>query len=181
MIKVNLVPAEILAKASQRQLLRQSWAAGALLAALLALISAGHLFGKFRLAHELSYNESELKRLSKIVEQVEALEKATAAVRARLNVIEELLRGRSFYPIFMSDFARSVPPGVRVSDLRTTSQPGGTLRLAISAVANSQEDIAVWVRGLENDARFGGVELGAVNASGRQFTFTIAAVYTQKL
>jgi Tfp pilus assembly protein PilN len=184
MIKVNLVPADILAKAAQRQLMLQVSAVGALLLVLMTGISAGHLYGKYRLDQELAYNEAELKRLSKIVAQVEDLERAAAAVRARLNVIEDLLRSRAFFPIFMSEFARSVPPGVRVTNLRTVSQPGSALKLDISATANSQEDIAAWVRGLEGNGRFATVELGAVTSAGgtgRQYTFTISTTYTQKL
>lgn len=186
MIKVNLVPADILAKAAQRQLLLQVSAVGALLLVVMTCFSAGHIYGKYRLEQDLAYNEAELKRLSKIVAQVDDLEKAAAAVRARLNVIEDLLKGRSFYPIFMSEFARSVPPGVRVTNLRTISQGGGSLKLDISASANSHEDIAAWVRGLEGNQRFAGVELGAVNSSGgsgssKQFTFTVVTTYTQKL
>lgn len=186
MIKVNLVPADILAKAAQRQLLLQVSAVGALLLVVMTLVSAGHFYGKYRLEQDLAYNEAELKRLSKIVEQVENLEKAAAAVRARLNVIEDLLRGRAFYPVFMSDFARSVPPGVKVTNLRTVSAPNSTLTLDIAATANSNEDIAAWVRGLEGNTRFASVELGAISSSGgtgasRQFTFTIKTVYNQKL
>lgn len=186
MIKVNLVPADILAKAAQRQLLLQVSAVGALMLVVMTLVSAGHFYGKYRLEQDLAYNEAELKRLSKIVEQVENLEKAAAAVRARLNVIEDLLRGRAFYPIFMSEFARSVPPGVKVTNLRTVSAANSTLTLDIAATANSNEDIAAWVRGLEGNPRFANVELGAVNAAGgsgtaRQFTFTVKTTYSQKL
>lgn len=182
MIKVNLVPAEILAKAAQRQLILQVSAVGAVLLVIVTCVSAGHVYGKYRLEQDLAYNESELKRLSKIVSQVEDLEKAAAAVRARLNVIEDLLRGRGFYPVFMSEFARSVPPGVRVTSLRTTSMPASALKLDISATANTNEDIASWIRGLESNPHFAGVELGPVSSSGaRTYTFTVTTTYTQKL
>lgn len=182
MIKVNLVPAEILAKAAQRQLMLQVSGVGAVLLVVMTCVSAGHFYGKFRLEQDLAYNEAELKRLSKIVAQVEDLERAAAAVRSRLNVIEDLLRGRGFYPVFMSEFARSVPPGVRVTNLRTTSQPSNSLKLDISATANTNEDIAAWIRGLETNPRFANVELGAVNSSGnRQFSFTVTTTYAQKL
>ncbi|MDX6770446.1 MAG: PilN domain-containing protein [Elusimicrobiota bacterium] len=182
MIKVNLVPADILAKAAQRQLLLQISVIGALLLLLLTGLSAGHFYGKYRLEQDLAYNEAELKRLSAIVAQVEELEKAAAAVRARLNVIEDLLRGRAFYPIFMSEFARTVPPGVRVTNMRTTSQPASALKLDIAATANTNEDIAAWVRTLETNPRFASVELGPVSSSGvRGYSFSITTVYTQKL
>lgn len=182
MIKVNLVPAEILAKAAQRQLLLQVSAVGAILLVVVTCVSAGHLYGKYRLEQDLAYNEAELKRLSKIVAQVEDLEKAAAAVRSRLNVIEDLLRGRAFYPLFMSEFARTVPPGVRVTGLRTASTPPNVLKLNISATANTNEDIAAWVRVLETNPNFSAVELGPITAAGnRQYSFTVNTSYTQKL
>lgn len=180
MIKINLVPAEILAKAKQRQLLLQASVVGGLLALVLVLVSVGHWYGKRSLEIELATNEAELKRLDAVVKQVEELEKAAAAVRARLNVIEDLLLGRAFYPVFMSEFARSVPAGVRVNSMTSSATTPGTVKLMIGAVANSNEDIAAWVKTLEKNAKFGMIELGAVTASGTSFTFAITATYTSK-
>ena len=180
MIKINLVPAEILAKAKQRQLLLQASVIGGLLALVLVLVSVGHWYGKRSLEIDLATNEAELKRLDAVVKQVEELEKAAAAVRARLNVIEDLLLGRAFYPVFMSEFARSVPAGVRVNSMTTAATTPGTVKLMIGAIANSNEDIAAWVKTLEKNAKFGMIELGAVTASGTSFTFAITATYTSK-
>jgi Tfp pilus assembly protein PilN len=181
MIKVNLVPAEILAKARQRQLMLQAALVGSVLAFGLVFISGGHWFGLYRLQNDYTYKESKLKKLGAIVAQVEELEKASAAVRARLSVIEDLLKGRAFYPFFMSDFARTVPAGVRVSSMNTATQPN-SVKLTISAVASTNEDIAAWVRTLQTTAHFSGIELGPVNSSGRtQYSFTITALYTNKL
>lgn len=182
MIKVNLVPAEILAKARQRQLVLQAAVVGGLLALVLVLVSLGHWFGLLRLESDFSYKESKLKKLSAIVAQVEELEKAAAAVRARLGVIEDLLKGRSFYPIFMSEFARTVPSGVQITQMNTTTIGNNGLKMTVTAKAVSNEDVAAWIKTLEADSHFTGVELGAVTASGANSrTFTVAAVYTIKL
>ena len=182
MIKVNLVPAEILAKARQRQLMLQAGVVGGLLALVLLLVSLGHWFGLLRLENEFAYKESKLKKLSAIVAQVEELEKAGAAVRARLGVIEDLLKGRSFYPIFMSEFARTVPRGVQVMQLNTTTVGNNGLKLTLTAKAASNEDVAAWIKTLEADSHFAGVELGAVTASGpNSHSFTVVATYTIKL
>ncbi len=180
MIKVNLVPSEILAKAKQRQLLLQAAVLGSLMALILVAISFGHWYGKHTLEITLTVDEAELKRLDAVVKQVEELDKAAAAVRARLSVIENLLLGRAYYPIFMSDFARSVPAGVRVNAMNTAAVSPGVIKVAITAVANSNEDIAAWVKTLEKNAKFGLVELGGVTASGVTYTFGITATYTSK-
>lgn len=182
MIKINLVPAEILAKARQRQLMLQAAVVGGLLVLVLVLVSLGHWFGLLRLESDFSYKESKLKKLSAIVAQVEELEKAAAAVRARLGVIEDLLKGRSFYPIFMSEFARNVPSGVQITQMNTATVGNNGLKLSLTAKAGSNEDVAAWIRTLEADPHFAGVELGPVNSSGANSrSFTVVATYTIKL
>lgn len=182
MIKVNLVPTELLAKAKQRQMLMQGAVLGGLMALILVIVSFGHWYGKRTLEARLAYAESELSRLDRIVKQVEELEKAAAAVRARLGVIENLLLGRAYYPIFMSEFARTVPGGIRVNTMNTGSgSAAGTIKLSIGAIANSNEDIAAWVKTMEKNPRFGLIELGPVTASGlAQYAFTMTATYTSK-
>ena len=181
MIKVNLVPGDILAKARQRQLLLQAGVLGGLLGVVLVVISLVHWLGLYRLQNDYNYKGSELSRLAPLVAQVEELEKANDAVRARLGVIESLLKGRAFYPMFMSEFARTVPGGVKVVNLATSVQPNGSVKLSISAIANTNDDVAAWMRTLEKNNHFAGVELGPVSASGKQYNFTIATVYTLKL
>ena len=180
MIKVNLVPSELLAKAKQRQLLLQAAVLGSLMALVLVVVSFGHWYGKHSLEITLAADEAELKRLDRVVKQVEELEKAAAAVRARLNVIEDLLLGRAYYPIFMSEFARTVPAGVKVSNMATSIVTPGTVKLVITAAANSNEDIAAWVKTMEKNAKFAAIELGAVTASGTIYNFALTATYTSK-
>ena len=182
MIKVNLVPAEILGRARQRQLMFQGVIVGGLAVALLVVAGFMHWFGLYRLQQDFSYKESKLKKLDAIVKQVEELEKAAAAVRARLGVIEDLLKGRGFYPVFMSEFVRTVPPGVRVMSMTSATQGPGLLKLTISGQAGTHEDIASWVRTLEKNPHFKGTELGAVSAAGaRTFSFTVNTQYNNKL
>lgn len=180
MIKINLVPSDIIAKAKARQLMLQAAVIGGLAAMLLVGASFGHWYGKHSLELTLVEKEAELNKLDKIVKQVEELEKAAAAVRARLGVIEDLLLGRAFYPIFMSEFARSVPAGVKVISLGTSTLSPGAIKLVIMGAANSNEDIVAWAKALENNAKFGAVELGAVSASGAAYNFGLTATYTSK-
>jgi Tfp pilus assembly protein PilN len=180
MIKVNLVPTEILAKAKARQLMLQAAVLGGLMALVLVVVSFGHWYGKHTLEITLAADEAELKRLDRVVKQVEELEKAAAAVRARLNVIEDLLLGRAYYPVFMSEFARSVPPGVRVNTMTTSTVTPGTIKLSISAISNSNEEIAAWVKTMEKNAKFALIELGAVSVAGTSYNFALTATYTSK-
>src|SRR3569833_3353877 len=85
MIKVNLVPAEILAKARQRQLMLQASVVGGVLAVVVVVISLIHWAGLYALQSDYKYKDAKLHELAAIVTQVEELEKASAAVRARLR------------------------------------------------------------------------------------------------
>jgi Tfp pilus assembly protein PilN len=188
MIKVNLVPPEILAKAHQKQQIFQATVAGVALAVVVALVSLGHVFRLQRLQYKLKVDLGELKKLEIIVAKVEELEKTAAAVRARLNVVTDLLKGRPVYPYFMSDFVKSVPSGVHVKTLGT--QGGGSaatpLKLNISAEARTNEDIALWVRKMEDSGRFSQAELGPVTApeavgGEKIYSFTLTATYVPSL
>lgn len=181
MIKVNIVPVEILAKARQRQLIFQATLVGGLLAACLVVTSLVHLFGLYSVQNDFSFKKSKLNKLGAIVAQVEELEKAAMAVRSRLAVIEDLLKGRAFYPVFMSEFARTVPAGVKVTNMTTAEQPNYTVKLAITAAAATNEDVAAWVRTLQGLPHFSGVELGPVSYSNKSRNFNINAAYTNKL
>ncbi|MDE2491924.1 MAG: PilN domain-containing protein [Elusimicrobia bacterium] len=181
MIKVNLVPAEILAKARQRQMIVQGAVAGGLLALIMVALSLGHWYGLYRLKNEYSYKKSVLNNLSAIVKQVEELQTESQSVRARLGVIDSLLKGRAFYPLFMSEFARTVPSGIQVTDLTTAAQGADALKLSIAGTANTNDDIASWLRGFQKHPNFSAVNLGPVSASGKGYSFTMTAVYTNKL
>lgn len=185
-IRVNLVPAEILAKAAQKEQMIQVGIVATLVAMLIALVSLGHWYRLVRLESQLSDGQAKLKKLEVIVQKVEELERTAAAVRARLNVITDLLKGRPVYPRFMDDFARSVPGGVRIKSLTTTG--GGSsaapLKLTMEAEARSNEDIAGWIKTLEATGRFTKVELGPVSASAgaeKLFSFSLTSVYTPAL
>jgi len=145
----------------------------------------GHYWRYERIDKKLAKDKSDLKKLEVIVSKVEELEKTAAAVRARLNVITDLLKSRPLYPYFMSDFVRSVPMGVRVKTLSTAGggSSGGALKLTISAEARANEDIAEWVRRMEESGRFSSEELGPVTTTEATsiYNFTMTATYSAKL
>lgn len=195
MIKVNLVPADILAKAHQKQQMLQAGAAGVAVLILLVLISIGHYYTLEKLEHQYAFDDGRLKKLEIIVKQVEDLEKTEAALKARLSVITDLIKGRTVYPYFMSDLARAVPGGIQLKSLTATGggSGAGPVKLAFTAAAQSNDDIADWLRKMEtfadnkpaNQARapgkFSNIELGPVTATGDVYNFSVTAVYTPSL
>jgi Tfp pilus assembly protein PilN len=184
MIKINLVPAELLAKARQKQQLMQAAAGGVVVACFVALLSMAHYWSLARVDRQLAYDQAELKKLQTIVNQVEELEKTAAAVRSRLNVINDLLKGRALYPRFMADFVRSVPLGVHIKGLSTTG--GGSnaapVKLSVNGEARSPQDVADWSRKMSESGYFSNIELGSISAAATAgYTFSLTSIYTPHL
>lgn len=202
MIKVNLVPADILAKAHQKQQMLQAGAAAIAAVIVVVLISLGHYYTLEKLEHQYAVDDARLKKLQVIVAQVEELEKTEAALKARLGVITDLLKGRTTYPYLMSDVVKSVPGGIRLKTL-TASGGGssvGAIKLNFTAEAQSNDDIAAWLRKMDsfadtkapadtrNPGKFGSIELGAVTSGGggagagpTLYNFSVTATYTPSL
>jgi len=185
MIKINLVPSDVLAKAQQRQKALQLGLTGAAAALLVLLVSLGLVARLHRMQGQLVVDKAKLKLLEAVVAKVREEESLAAALRARLKVISDLDRGRRSYPYFMNDFVSNVPAGVRVRSLGTTGGGGTSLKLNIAAEARTNEDIRAWMRKMEESGRFSGIELGAVNTqespSETLRIFTVTATHTPQL
>jgi len=183
MIKINLVPAEILAKAKQKQQILQVSAVAVLGLIILAGVSLAHYWKLDRLERQYAYDQGELKKLQVVVDKVTALEKTKADLKSHLDVIDNLLKGRPMYPYFMSDFVRSVPAGVHIKDMSTSG--GGSsaspVKVKVTAEARTEEDIASWTKKLADSGRFSGVELGAVTLGEKGFSFSLTSTYTPSL
>lgn len=171
MIKVNLVPAEVLIAEQKRRTVRQAVAGGVFLLMILVGVSFWHWNRLNMLEARLKENEAKVKRLQKIVEQVRQLEATAKAVRSRLNVIENLLAARFLYTVFMEDWLRSLSSGVWLNNMNTSGS-GTELVVQITGNAQSQGDISEWLRTLEDDDRFSNMNLGAISRGGAQGAYT---------
>ncbi len=184
MIKINLTPIELLEKAKQKQQVVQMVMVAVVVLVFVAGISTVHFMKARKIEAELVKAEADLKLLDAIVKKVENLERTAKAVRARLKVIDDLLTGRPLYPIFMSDFVRTVPAGVWVKNLGTTTEKGKKLKLVLSAQAQSSEQILEWITILGDTKKFSEIEMGAVTATGdagaRVYAFGLNLAYVPK-
>jgi type IV pilus assembly protein PilN len=165
MIKINLVPAEVLIAEQQKRRTVQAAAVGVLVAVGVIMASLWHLNRVRTLEAALAVNKAELAKLQKIVDQVKELEATAKAVQNRLNVITSLLTGRFMYTVFLDDWARSLPSGVWVGSLATTPTGGG-LTINANGSARDESEIADWLRTLQTSSKFSGFELGAVSLTG---------------
>ncbi|MFA6316609.1 MAG: PilN domain-containing protein [Elusimicrobiota bacterium] len=183
MIKVNLVPADILAKAQQKQQLFQLSVVGAGVLVVVALVSAAHLMKAVNLEAEQKVQEKEYARWQEEVKLIETLEKQVAELKKRLDVVRGLLKGRPLYARFLAEVVKSMPGGVWVKTVNTTSA-ANTVKMSAGAEAVSPEAIREWVRKLEGSGRFSAIEIGAVTSADalpKTFSFTLTASFTVEL
>ena len=186
MIKINLVPADLLDKARQRQQTVQVAAVAIVFAVVVAGLSAVHLFKAQRLEAELVTVKAEMKRWQEKLDKLNDLQRKTDEVKARIRVISDLRAGRALYPLFMSDFVRAVPAGVWVKGLAVSNLPNLSLKLNISADSATSEDIMGWIKNMTDGGKFSGMEMGGVSVAlspdgTKVYTFTMTATYASKL
>jgi Tfp pilus assembly protein PilN len=186
MIKINLVPQDILDKEVAHQRALQASAGGVAAAILIASISGAHYWRGISLEKALKTDKSELERLQKIVAQVEELEQKAGQVRARLNVVVGLMKYRALYPRFMEDLTQTLPTGVWLTSLTTAGDQNGlTVTMGCSGVTS--EDAAAALRAFESGGRFkepvlqSGITIGGgtgTGAGGSSFSLSVKYIPT---
>lgn len=178
MIKVNLVPQEILDKELQRQRLVQVGFVAGVFGLLFLGISGAHLYRGVSLARSLAESEEKYKKLEAVVQQVEALEAQARAVKARLDVMNELDRARPFYPRFMTELLKMLPSGVWLTTLDAKAGGADQLTLNMGAQSASVDSVTAWLRVLNSTGAFTAPALGPLKfGSAGEITFTMGAVY----
>ncbi|MBI4346849.1 MAG: PilN domain-containing protein [Elusimicrobia bacterium] len=182
MIKVNLVPRELLDKEVQRQRLMQAAVVGALALVGMLFISAAHWYRATKVESELAELNKKYDKLAKIVAQVEELEKTANAVKIRLSVITGLLKGRALYPWFMTDLLETMPPGVWMGSLATTAKDQNALGVSIgNAVANSSDGVSQWLRNFAANNKWAEPKLSAIGVvdkgDSKEYSFSIQTEY----
>lgn len=177
MIRVNLVPQEILDRELQKQRLAQVSVAGAFLAVIFLGVSFSHYYKGVSLEKRLVESEAEFKRLEAIVKQVEELEAKAKAVKSRLDVIQDLLVARSFYPRFMTDLLKHLGEGVWLASLTATGTPA-ELAVGMACQATGTDAATAWLRQLQQSATFKDPSIGAITlAADGLITFPMTVKY----
>lgn len=181
MIKINLVPAEFLAKQTQQHRVLQAVVGVALLATVIVAMSLVHMARANSLESNLKEREERLRQLQEIVQQVKTLETEGATVKAHLDAINGLLKAGLVYTNFMQDLLKSLPGAIWFSSLQTTIKGTETVDFNAAAQSRSAEDLAEWINILETGGKYSNVDLGAISitagAAGKTLSFPIRATY----
>lgn len=165
MIKINLLPREIYIEDARRQLR----AIGVLVVGVFVAGMLGMYFYELNIkrkeeARNVELN-TELRKYQAIVDQVNELEQTRNLLRARRDVIKQLLVGRLIYPKFFEDFMALLPSEVWVGSVNTSLDAQGVMSVTISAQSLSNFAIADWLTNLQGSPLCSDVKLGAISTA----------------
>ena len=133
MIRINLLPREIYIEDAKRQVK----AIGASLVGAVVVIMLGLYALQYNAQHRAEAKNvelnTELRKYQAIVDQVNELEQTRNLLRARRDVIKQLLVGRLIYPKFFEDFMALLPSEIWVSGISTTLDADGVMSVSVTA------------------------------------------------
>ncbi|MFA5138514.1 MAG: hypothetical protein WC728_04710 [Elusimicrobiota bacterium] len=187
MIRVNLVPQDILDRELQKQRLGQIGVIGVFAALLFAGVSYWHHHRKVVLEAEVATAKTELAALEKYKSMLAEATARRDKVVARRKVIEGLLSSRLVYPRFMTDISESMPKGMWLETLKTTNKTNTTLQVDADAAVLKPENAAQWLRGvnastqpvqLTGGGRFSAGQTKILTIGETATKFTINMTYT---
>lgn len=163
MIKINLLPKEIQDKGKGVE-----WVIlGGALIGLFMLIGMASYFLKLQnYKKDLTKRDRWSQQLSEVkakVAEVEKLDADKVRLKAKKDIVLQLLQGRLFYPKLMEIFYGTLPPDIWITNLKLTEDAQKNVTIAANSNSLSTEGIADWLETLESKPeKFSGVNLSAI-------------------
>ena len=165
MTKINLIPPEIRAATTQRQIRTLGMAAGGIVAVGLIGFWTTRYSRLKNITAELTQAQADLAKYQAIVDKVNTLEQTRNQLKARSDVIKSLMKGRLTYPKMLEDFMPLMPGDVWINSFGTapnSAQPDW-MDLTLSAQSLSNFAIADWLTNLQGSPLCADVKLGAIS------------------
>jgi type IV pilus assembly protein PilN len=163
MTSINLLPwREALKKERQQQFFV---ALGVSVAVMLAIVAAVHLQMSALINAQKSRNtflETQITRVEKQIQEIDALEKEKRNLLARMNVIQQLQQGRPQVVHVFDELARTLPDGVYLTNVQ---QRGGSM--SIQGFAQSNARVSAYMRNLDASDWFSDPKLSVIQAAGK--------------
>ena len=155
MIRINLLPVKA---AQKKEMLKGQL----MVVALVLLVSAGvcaagyaYVTGEVEAKQrQIDQKQAEITRLAKIIKEVKDYEKRQKDLRAKLDVLEKLKSSRSGPLYLLDELYKALPDKVWLTSFK---EGGG--RAQIKGIGANEEDVAVFMRNLEQSDLYEGVEL----------------------
>jgi type IV pilus assembly protein PilN len=155
MIRINLLPVKA---AQKKEMLKgQLMVVALVLIASAGVCSAGYIYVTGEVEErqrQIDKKQSEIARLEKVIKEVKDYEKRQKDLRAKLDVLEKLKSSRGG-PLYLLDELYSAMP----EKVWLTSFKEGKGRAQIRGIGANEEDVATFMRNLEQSDLYEGVEL----------------------
>src|SRR3989339_1010887 len=183
MIKVTLLPSELIRKEERREIFVIACIAVAILFGLGMLRYTMKIAYYRNLQVRIGNTQQELNRYESIVRQVEALQATKAVLETKKNVISSLMAWRVIYPVFMEEILQLLPANIWFASLTTQSQAEGRMTATLNALALDNYSIADLITSLSSNLNFSNVEVGAITTGGDKnpsSSFKLDFVYQKK-
>ena len=155
MIRINLLPVKA---AQKKEMLK-----GQLMVVVLVLLvsagvcAAGYMYVNGEVEarqRQIDQKKSEIARLAKVIQEVKDYEKRQKDLHAKLDVLEQLKSSRGGPLYLLDELYNAMPEKVWL-----TSFKEGQGRAQIKGIGANEEDVAAFMRNLEQSDLYEGVEL----------------------
>ena len=155
MIRINLLPVKA---AQKKEMLKGQL----MVVALVLIVSAGvcaagymYVTGEVETRQrQIDGKKAEITRLAKVIKEVKDFENRQKDLRAKLDVLEKLKSSRGGPLYLLDELYRALPEKVWL-----TSFKEGSGRAQIKGIGANEEDVAIFMRNLEQSDMYEGVDL----------------------
>ena len=175
MIRINLLPVKQTA-AARRVYIQIGLFAGAIALMIVVGIGAAIYFASEVSDREdtVAANQAQIKEYREIIGEVEKAEKQRARLKAQLQEIDRLKRGKLGPVRVLDALSNNIPKRVWISEFR---EKGGSVAIIGTGLENA--DISEFMRQLQKSKYFGNVRLNYTEATKRNgvviYNFAISA------
>ncbi len=164
MIKINLLPPEVLKKQAENRVVVLISLGMTLILVIATCVLILRITTDKILSAEITKLESEVKQYQTAVDEVKKLKSITATLEAKKNLIENLKKKSLMYPKFMEKILSLLPPQIWFTSFDSQSKPDG---FTVSLLCSSYDNFAIadFIYNLENSSEFSNIELGNITSS----------------
>ena len=133
----------------------------ALIGLALLMVFFAKLYMDSRIDHQKSRNafiQTEINKLAEVIKEIEDIKQRRDALRARMDVIQELQQNRAKIVHVFDDLVNQLPEGVYFDEVKKTNDT-----INISGKAQSNNRVSLLMRGLDASDWFEGSSLKVVD------------------
>ena len=103
----------------------------------------------------------ELDKLKPVVQRVSEIQSKKQELDRKFKVMNDLMKARFLYPIFMEDFALILPSRVWITSLNTTTGDNN-LTLSFNVLARDNYAVADFINALEVSEQFSDIKFAGI-------------------